>query len=306
MGISMAHAQSEPIPVLLISEDPSEVQELKQVFADLPFTLKHAATPDLAVEYLGETGDDARVEVVLLDLAVEHASPTYSALHRLASRRLPIVAITSPGDTEPELSAVAEGAHEHLRRDEVTSPLLLRCLRYAMDRHRLESEIERLAHGDALTGVRNRRYLFKALDAAFAAARRHGHPLSVSVCDVDRFKQVNDTYGHFAGDRVLTMVAQVLQENMRTEDVVARFGGDEFCLLLPHVHVDGAEHALKRIAQAIQSRPVVVDSTEIAVSMTFGVAELNEDHRTSRELFDAADRALYRGKQQGRTGQVHR
>lgn len=306
MGLSMTQSEDGRIPVLLISEDQAEIAELEKLFADLPFTLRHAGSPDLAVQYLREDSHEDNIEVVLLDLALEPSSPTYSVLSRVGARRLPMVAITAPGDSEPELSAVAEGAHEHVRRDEMTSPLLLRCLRFAMDRHRLEMEIERLAHGDALTGVRNRRYLFKALDAAFAAARRHGHPLSVSVCDVDRFKQVNDTYGHFAGDRVLTTVAEVLRENMRAEDVVARFGGDEFCLLLPHVDVEGAEHALQRIAGEVRNRPVQFEGEEIAVSMTFGVAELSGEHRTSRELFDAADRALYRGKQRGDAGTVNR
>ena len=179
---------------------------------------------------------------------------------------------------------------------------LPRAIRYVLDRHRLETELQRMAHVDPLTGLRNRRYLMKQLDAAVGAARRHGHPLSVSVCDIDRFKSVNDEHGHLAGDEVLRSFAGIVSQTLRLEDQVARFGGDEFCLMFPHVGADEAARAVERIRMALEDMRIhLPDGSVLSVTATFGIADFDpEVHRSGQDLFESADTALYGGKQHGR------
>jgi diguanylate cyclase (GGDEF)-like protein len=122
------------------------------------------------------------------------------------------------------------------------------------------------------------------------------------VCDVDRFKQVNDEHGHLAGDEVLRTFAGIVSQQLRREDLVARFGGDEFCLMFPHVGADEAAQAVERIRFALQDMRILLPGgQELSVTATFGMADFDPAvHRTGQDLFEAADQALYEGKTLGR------
>jgi len=161
---------------------------------------------------------------------------------------------------------------------------------------------ERLAEAsrtDELTGLPNRRGFLEASEGALARARRSRLPLSLAIADVDHFKRVNDTWGHAAGDAVLRGVAATIRSSLRAQDLVARWGGEEFILLLPDTPAAGALHVAGSIRVAVAARGVEHGGLEIRVRISFGVAE----HRPGDEL-DAtlarADAALYRAKQEGR------
>ncbi|MPZ72203.1 MAG: diguanylate cyclase, partial [Nitriliruptorales bacterium] len=237
------------------------------------------------------------VDVVLLSIPLP--SPTTSRQVRFD---VPILTIVEAADEDAELGSLEEGALDWVTHDELRPEILPRAIRYVLDRHRLETELQRMAHIDPLTGLHNRRFLMKQLDAALGAARRHGHPLTLCVCDIDRFKAVNDEHGHLAGDDVLRAFATLTSEQLRREDQVARFGGDEFCLMLPHGSLDEATRAVERIRLAVeQLRVPLPDGTDLCVTATFGIAEFDPGrHPTGQSLFEAADRALYVGKQRGR------
>ena len=147
---------------------------------------------------------------------------------------------------------------------------------------------------DALTGLVNRRYAEKRLEEALAAARRTGHGLVLALADVDRFKQINDVFGHAAGDRVLCTIADALQHEFRSSDVLARFGGDEFFILFPEGDV---ETELARLAQFHATLKV---SDPVATTMSIGVAAWPADGNSATELFAAADKRLYAAKEGGR------
>jgi two-component system cell cycle response regulator len=252
-----------------------------------------------AVDHLDTDPDHRPAHVDIVLLAVPMSTD-------LTPRQLwldvPVLAILDQHDQDSELRALEEGALDWVTREELRADVLPRAVRYVLDRHRLETELQRMAHVDPLTGLHNRRYLMKQLDAAVGAARRHGHSLSVCVSDIDRFKEVNDRYGHLAGDEVLRSFAGIVSQQLRREDQVARFGGDEFCLMLPHVSSDEAAAAIERIRSALEgTRIMLPDGTELSVTATFGIAEFDPDgHRTGQDVFEAADQALYKGKQQGR------
>ena len=287
-----ASPSTGPLQVLLVDDNPTSA-------AAVAAALEGRALQLTSVDRLGTDNDQRPAQVDIVLLAVPMSS-------EFSPRQLwldvPVLAIVDAEDQDSELRALEEGALDWVTRDELRADILPRAVRYVLDRHRLETELQRMAHVDPLTGLHNRRYLMKQLDAAVGAARRHGHSLSVCVSDIDRFKEVNDRHGHLAGDEVLRSFAGIVSQQLRREDQVARFGGDEFCLMLPHVTSDEAAAAIERIRAALQdTRIVLMDGTELSVTATFGIAEFNPDvHRSGQDVFEAADQALYMGKQKGR------
>jgi diguanylate cyclase (GGDEF)-like protein len=175
-------------------------------------------------------------------------------------------------------------------------------LRGAADRVRLaglNDELERLVGVDALTGLSNRRQIADDVTRAVSAARRHEAELSVLLIDIDHFKDVNDTYGHQAGDQALAAVAHAMEDALRREDVVGRWGGEEFLAILPATDIDGATVVAERIRAGIAALEIVTDdAVPIALSASVGVAAGAADGVTA--LLDRADGALYAAKAAGR------
>ena len=161
-------------------------------------------------------------------------------------------------------------------------------------------EVSRRARTDALTGLANRRAFDEHLSHLLAHADRFGHALSLILVDVDHFKNVNDTWGHEAGDVVLKHIASTLQAGVRAVDVCARFGGEEIALLLPQTALPGATELADRLRQAIGERSVIWQGNEIPVTVSCGVACYPDGVLTKEALFAAADRALYEAKSAGR------
>lgn len=157
--------------------------------------------------------------------------------------------------------------------------------------------ISRLAATDEMTGLYNRRFFNESFVKSLSASKRYDFNISLVIADVDKFKIVNDTHGHSTGDQVLKLFADILRTTIRTEDIAARWGGEEFILLLPHTTLDGAVILAERIRSrfAAESRAVM----SFAVTASFGVAEMceGEDPET---LIRRADGALYRAKDTGR------
>ncbi len=166
----------------------------------------------------------------------------------------------------------------------------------------------KLAEGamqDPLTGLYNRRHLEDRLGSELAAAQRHGRPLSLLMVDVDHFKNINDQFGHLAGDEALKMVAFVLRGAVRKEDVLARYGGEEFVVVARETGMDGAQTLGERIRRAVEKSRCAWQGQDLGVTVSIGVTVsvgLSEfvSGRTERELLEAADRALYLAKQAGR------
>ncbi len=162
-------------------------------------------------------------------------------------------------------------------------------------------KIQEAVTRDALTSVSNRRYFMERLEQEFAYARRHRSRLGVMMLDVDYFKRVNDEHGHAVGDEVLRTVGRTLHDAVRTEDLVARYGGDEFIVLSRGAGRDDTARFADRLATALRERTIRCNGEEFRLTLSIGVACFeNNDPVTMMELIARADSALYTAKRQGR------
>ncbi len=162
---------------------------------------------------------------------------------------------------------------------------------------RANKRIEELMLSDALTGLANRRAAYQRFELEAARAQRHGHPLSLAVCDIDHFKKVNDTYGHQAGDEVLVAVATTLGSQVRKTDLAARWGGEEFVLLLPETTLENALVLAERVRCAVDT--MVPPAGVPHVTLSLGLAQWRTGESVEM-LTSRADRSLYRAKEGGR------
>ena len=180
----------------------------------------------------------------------------------------------------------------------VTSAILLGALAYLIGRQ--ADRLEALAETDTLTGLANRRALRRRLTDDLRRARRYGSPVSLLLVDVDGLKRINDEGGHAAGDRVIRRIADAITATLREADVGARWGGDEFAILMPNTRADAARHSAERLAARLKwRRPADADPVTVSVGIaTFDPA--HEPRVEAEELAQRADEAMYGAKRAGR------
>lgn len=167
----------------------------------------------------------------------------------------------------------------------------------------LKNAMERLSESsnrDGLTGIHNRRYLEQRLATEFDRSKRYGGHFSFMLFDLDHFKKVNDTYGHLAGDAVLCTVSQRVNSLLRTVDVLGRYGGEEFGVILPSTNLEGAIVVAERLRQIVAQTPVMYKETAIPITVSIGVTEFKAETPNYEHLIHCADLALYFGKENGR------
>ena len=162
----------------------------------------------------------------------------------------------------------------------------------------IEAQHHKAMH-DSLTGLANRDAYESRLQQEQQRLARYGGQLSMVVCDVDLFKRINDGYGHLAGDKVLKILASTLQYHVRETDFIARFGGEEFVVLMPETSLAGAELVADKLRQQVEACPFHFKKALVKITMSFGVAEFSRGE-LSDEVFERADRALYHAKEEGR------
>jgi diguanylate cyclase (GGDEF)-like protein len=170
----------------------------------------------------------------------------------------------------------------------------------ALRRLRLYQQIERLAITDSLTEVYTRRYILNRFEEEVTRSQIRKIQLSFLMIDVDFFKRVNDEYGHLTGDQILREVAGLIKENVRGIDIVGRYGGEEFCVVLPDTDRDGAHYVAERIRSAIEGTPLKAYDNVLKITVSIGHATFPDDGKNCAELLDKADAALYRAKDMGR------
>jgi diguanylate cyclase (GGDEF)-like protein len=166
---------------------------------------------------------------------------------------------------------------------------------YSAHLEELSQRLRSLAYHDSLTGLYNHRYFYEQLSHEVERAHRYGRPVSVILLDLDNFKQVNDTYGHLMGDRLLALMGQVISDQVRASDIAARYGGDEFAIILPDTPRPAAEATARKLASAIASGRTAAGTLGevLPLSASFGVGCCPDEARSVSELLQVADNRVY-------------
>jgi two-component system cell cycle response regulator len=305
----MAHTRElaeavSPIVVLLV-EDSAVIRALvRRMLVAGGHAVVEAAGGAAALTVCREQQPD----VVLLDVEM----PEMSGWDVLAAmkadpdlRDVPVVFLTGRSDTTDIVDGLRLGAHDYLRKPCEPTELLAR-VQAAARVKRLQDELrqrnedlDRISRTDGLTGLRNRRHVEEYLAKLTSLARRNVEPIAVLVIDIDHFKSVNDDHGHDAGDAVLREVAGRLQDSVRLEDMVGRWGGEEFLVVLPNTADQGAAELAERLRQVVADTPCrLTDGDAVQVTISVGcAASLIDD---AGRLVRSADAAMYEAKQTGR------
>jgi two-component system cell cycle response regulator len=267
------------------------------------------AAEGVAVEQAGSFAaawqalDDSGFDLIVVGLTEDGAEALRFASRLRAQSRtrdLPMLLLADPAQRAQVLRGFDLGANDHVFRPIDPNELRVRSrnqIRRKRYQDRLRSELDRsleMAVTDSLTGLRNRRFALRHLDGLL-----RGPGAAVLMLDVDRFKSINDTHGHAIGDMVLREVAERLKVHLRAADVVARFGGEEFLVVIAGAPVDYAAAVAERLRSAIEVEPIPADGRLLAVTASIGIAAALPGTPID-ELLAAADAALYRAKAGGR------
>lgn len=230
-----------------------------------------------------------------------HGDPRYVPIERREGIKSEVVVPLSVENRVVGVLAV-ESVEENAFTDEEVVLLATVAGRFAIavENAILHQQVERLAVTDPLTGTYNRRYLEHALNDELERARRYSRPVSVMVIDIDKLKLFNDTYGHPTGDKVIRAVAQVVRASCREIDLVGRFGGDEFAVVLPEADVQDAARVAERILAALEKEPFQApDGSKVPISISIGATSYPSDSDEADQLLSLADAAMYRAKVAG-------
>ncbi|MFO1390352.1 putative bifunctional diguanylate cyclase/phosphodiesterase [Cellvibrio sp.] len=217
---------------------------------------------------------------------------------KVQANKTPIVIMTDEMEIEVDRDVIRTGASDYLIKGQIDHQLLERTLRYAIERKQTEMYLARLAHYDQLTDIPNRILFRDRLEHLIHLANRDKTSFALLFIDLNGFKQVNDNFGHDAGDAIIRICAERLSACMRRSDSVARMGGDEFTLLLSHIdnHTDVAHIAEKIIA--LLSEPAEINGYEVVVGCSIGIAIYPQAGRDADSLLKNADMAMYKAKQE--------
>lgn len=254
---------------------------------------------------------DENFDLVIVSLAIEN----FDAL-RLCSqmrsidrtRMIPMLLVTQEGDDAALLRGIDLGVNDYVARPVEPNELMAR-VRTQVKRKRLNDQLREsvqqtmeMAIKDSLTGLNNRRYFDRHMQNLFNKSSVSGKALSLVVLDIDHFKQVNDTYGHQAGDDVLKCFAERLLKNIRGKDLACRFGGEEFVIAMPETDQELAFIVADRIRREISAHPVIAanGSIQIAITVSAGISTAAGAHDSIEDMIRRADEALYVAKQNGR------
>lgn len=293
-------AIDEAPSILLVEDNPGDVrlvEELLRAAWVVAGSINHVSSVEDAI---GRVAEDVPA-CILLDLSLPDAQGL-GTLERVrdAHPSVPIVVLTGTDDEAQAVQAVQEGAQDYLIKGQVDGHLLGRAIRYAIERKFAEVQLSHQALHDPLTGLANRALLMERLAQALARTERHPSSVAVLFLDIDRFKTINDNFGHEVGDSVLACIGDRLRKALRPEDMASRFGGDEFVVLCEDLEDD--RHVVtiaKRIGRSI-SEPISLEAGEVVVTTSIGIAAARGIGDRPEVLLRDADAAVYRAKERGR------
>lgn len=290
---------------VLYVEDSRSVAELnKAIMTAAGLQVEHFCAADDALQAFM----DRDFDLVVSDIIVEGKLSGVGLLRSIRSldnprRETPFLAVSGKFDNQLKVSILLQGADECIAKPVIKEELLARISNLIAKKRLFDQvleqqrELQRMAITDGLTGLYNKTYLNETGGKMLSDSLRHRYPLSLLVIDLDHFKSINDRHGHDMGDRVLNSVGKLLKSSYRNEDLPARFGGEEFVLLLPHCSLSSARDKAEQLRASIEA----LKPEGLSITASIGVTCTQKDRITDyQSLFKQADDAVYQAKQNGR------
>jgi diguanylate cyclase (GGDEF)-like protein len=288
--------------VLLIEDNPIDILLIREMLSKR----KKTVYEPIAVNTLKEGINYLQKElpdVVLLDLFLPDSQgiKTFETLYS-QDIDVPIIVSTALEDENTALLAVNNGAQDYLLKGNITPALLSRSIKYSIERKKSENKIKYLALYDSLTDLPNRRLFFDRLSQAFSRAHRYDSKAGLLFIDLNKFKAINDNYGHEMGDHVLQVVGSRLKNSIRETDTAARLGGDEFGIILQDIQKKNSVHPItQKMIKTIEA-PIHAKNNSFQIGASIGISFYPVDGKDENDLLNKADKAMYKVKKGNQSG----
>jgi diguanylate cyclase (GGDEF)-like protein len=304
--------------ILVIDDEPDTAELLRTECREKPYDISEARDGESGLKAVA----DEHPDLILLDYMMPGMDGIEVAKKINGDprfRNIPVILLTSYKGTDATVQAFEAGAEDFVNKsfewEEIEAriasalrkrDLLLSYESTVADLTASNKQLEEWAVQDDMTGLHNFRAFQKRLKAEWQRAKRYEIPLSLILFDLDRFKEVNDSRGHLAGDQVLKEFAMLVTGGARANDAAARYGGEEFAIILPHTDAERALRVAERIRLAVSEFVFLEDSRPLHITVSGGVAtyHASPDLKSVDDLVRAADRALYKAKKSGRNRTV--
>ncbi len=286
--------------ILVVDDEPGTAEVIRKWFTGQPYDILAASRGEDGLRMAAEGNPD----IILLDIMMP-GMDGHEVARRLkgdpATKGIPIILVTARKETVHKVQAFDADVDDYITKPFEFEEIDAR-IRSMLRKRLLYKELEEQTVVDDKTGIANYRHFVRRLGEEWLRAQRYGTPLSLVMLDLDNFKRVNDTHGHPAGDRVLKEFAMLVTGGARATDLAARFGGEEFAIILPHTDKAMATRVAERILSGVQDFVFLSPDAPTRLTVSAGVATYpsSPDIDSHDALVRAADRALYRAKSEGK------
>jgi len=298
--------EKENLSILVIDPEITDHQRIRDSLyrSKLPAELNFATSTEAGFREIQKK----KFDLILTD----HSLPRANAFHLLFELQqdfpfMPVVLLTHDDGARVVREAFKRGVDDYLLKEELETISFFDVIGNIIEKKRKKAEeaaheirLREQAERDGLTGLFNHRYLLDAIEREFARAKRYRRSFSLLMLDLDGFKAINDACGHPQGDQVLLQISRLLIQTVRFVDIVARYGGDEFVIILPETEIREAAKLGERILKEIQKRPFLHEQKIFPLSASVGVAGYQTSQISAGTLLKQADQALYQAKRKGR------
>ena len=284
--------------VMVVEDSAPFRSALKKILTSLQFQVFTAAHGEEAMNYFTDNPD---IKLALCDyrMPVKDGLEVLKEIRAIGDKnQIGVLMMTSPSENVNGAIFLKNGANDFIAKPFVKEELICR-VNNTIEAMENINQIADFANKDFLTGVYNRRYFYENMNEYVAYAEEHMEPYVVAMLDIDHFKKINDTHGHNSGDKVLKTLAKKLIDETKGDDLIARFGGEEFCVILKNISNEDAVKFFVNLRANIANCKVQLKKEQISFTVSIGVAFSRSDYRLD-ELLELADEALYRAKENGR------
>ncbi len=294
------------ITLLSLEDSDQDFGRLAEILKNQPqVNLLRAVTLKEAFQII----DKHPVELIFLDHVLPDGT-SFDFMRKLKEKeeQIPVVVITGQGDEMVASQIIQAGAYDYINKSHLNLPSVSRIVKNAMEKFHLKREMQKafdrlaeMATKDELTGLLNRRLMYESLNREMQRVERYDSDLACLMIDLDHFKQINDTYGHLFGDTVLKEFSASLQELVRSTDLIFRYGGEEFALLLSETNLYGCLQIAEKIRSHFEQKHYSHETNSVVITVSIGVASVKHHHiEEGQTLLTYADKALYHAKANGR------